>query len=1017
MSYAYKDRAFRDALNVHLSSLKRTDVIGDWHEHEILPGSDWQEVVDERLSQADIILLLITPDFVSSNFCYCVEMERALERHETGEARVIPILFRPTYRKGLPFTKLQGLPRDEREIGKAVSEWEDQDRAYVEIVEGIVKAIEDSAGSSSQRTGSLQDKQDHIWNIPYRSNPFFTARDELLNTISETFIANRGETPFMLAISGLAGIGKTQLALEYGYRHKTDYKAVCWLRGDSLENLTADFARLAHVFNLPEKKEAEQGIIAAAVKRYLQRSAGWLLIIDNLESFEFLDEVVPSEGQGDILLTTRAKSAAAMVAEVKLVEKMAPDEGALFLLRRSGKIKKDRRADTISPAIWEKARELCMLMDGLPLALEQAGAYIAKTQESIADFVQLYRDYEVDLLKQHEKTATDYPWSVATTFALCMDSVRRRDRAAWELLQLCAFLQPDAIPLELFRCGAPDFETQLQQVVSNKLKLNAALASLLGLSLIQRNSDEASISIHRLVQVVIRNEMDESTQRIWAERALRALNRAFPLPDYPSWLRCEQYLPHVLQAFTWVEQWHFTFREAGQLLWHAGKYLYERAHYLDAQKLCELALSIAEQRADAQAETAGILYSLGRIYASQEDFPRAQQCYERALEMGERIWSVPHREIARMYHHLGELFHDQGQFLEAERYYQRSLAIREQLYGTMHPETAASLNNLAGIREELGDYAKARELYEKSLELREGLLEAWHPELAESLSNVARFYRAIGLYNEAQPLYERAIAAYQHLFGDEHPTVATCQHNYGAFCVDLARYEQAEQLLQQALQVRLQLWGERHVSVAGSWHQLARLASKQGRYEQARELYERALAVYERVYGREHAYTALVLSNLGGLYLAQGDYARAEAILSEAITSFKKREDPSLPDTALALSLLGQVYLRQASYAIAQQWLSEALAIRQKKLGLVQPETAMSLKNLGDLASAQGEEEQAEQFYWQALQIIVTPLGLTHPDVVELLASYSQLLRKQGRQDELETFIQAQDASPEVEEC
>ena len=144
-----KDRRFRDDMITQLAVLRRNGKIDDWHEYEVYPGSDWQSVDNERLNQANIILLFVTPDFIASDYCYDVQMQQALARHNAGEAHVIPILFLPTLWRDLPFAHLQGLPLTEQKEIKAVSEWRSKYTAYVEIIKGIQRVIEKISSSDT----------------------------------------------------------------------------------------------------------------------------------------------------------------------------------------------------------------------------------------------------------------------------------------------------------------------------------------------------------------------------------------------------------------------------------------------------------------------------------------------------------------------------------------------------------------------------------------------------------------------------------------------------------------------------------------------------------------------------------------------------------------------------------------------------------------------------------------------------------------------------------------------------
>ena len=138
-SYSHKDERYRTKLVTHLSSLKRQNIISEWHDRKITAGSEWREAIDEHLNSAQIILLLVSPDFMASDYCYDKEMKYALEQHNKGQARVIPVIIRPVDWHSSPFSKLQALPRD----GKAVTKWSTQDEGFYDVVQGIRAAVEE----------------------------------------------------------------------------------------------------------------------------------------------------------------------------------------------------------------------------------------------------------------------------------------------------------------------------------------------------------------------------------------------------------------------------------------------------------------------------------------------------------------------------------------------------------------------------------------------------------------------------------------------------------------------------------------------------------------------------------------------------------------------------------------------------------------------------------------------------------------------------------------------------------
>jgi hypothetical protein len=152
-SYSHKDELYREELETHLSLLKRKGVINGWHDRRIVAGNEWKGEIDAHLESAEIILLLISPDFIASDYCYDKEMMRAVERHKEGKARVIPIILRVCDWQDSPFGRLQALPKDATPIKK----WDDPDEAFANVVEGLKKAIAE-LGSGSFAVGPSSNK-------------------------------------------------------------------------------------------------------------------------------------------------------------------------------------------------------------------------------------------------------------------------------------------------------------------------------------------------------------------------------------------------------------------------------------------------------------------------------------------------------------------------------------------------------------------------------------------------------------------------------------------------------------------------------------------------------------------------------------------------------------------------------------------------------------------------------------------------------------------------------------------
>ncbi len=336
-----------------------------------------------------------------------------------------------------------------------------------------------------------------MWQVPYRRNPFFTGREELLKRLHDN-LTSRKAAALTQAISGLGGIGKTQTAVEYAYRYRDEYHDILWVNAATRDTLIASFLDPAHRLNLPEKNEQDQNIKVQAVKRWLEQHDHWLLIVDNADDLALAEDFLPTGGKGHILLTTRAQAPGALAEGIN-VEKMDTEEGMLLLLRRAKVLAREAPLAQASVTERTAAESIVKAMDGLPLALDQAGAYIEETHCGVSAYLVNYRQRQAELLKRRGGTGKEYPEPVATTWSLSFEQVERLNPMATDLLQACAFLAPDAIPEDLLLEGASELGACLQPLTTDATRINDVIGVLLRYSLVKRDPQERTLSIHRLV--------------------------------------------------------------------------------------------------------------------------------------------------------------------------------------------------------------------------------------------------------------------------------------------------------------------------------------------------------------------------------------------------------------------------------------------------------------------------------------------------------------------------------------
>ncbi len=509
------------------------------------------------------------------------------------------------------------------------------------------------------------------------------------------------------------------------------------------------------------------------------------------------------------------------------VEVMDPEVGALFLLRRSGLIEPEASLDGVSDTVIDLAFELVRELGGLPLALDQAGAYMEEAPYSLPRYLQLYRKERLALLNRRGGIIEDHPEPVATTWSISFDEMKRINPAAADLLRLCAFLDPDSIPEELFQEGAA-LGPALSRVAADILALNQAIEALWKYSLVRRHADSQMLSLHRLVQVVLRETMDQETQRTWVERTILVIHQAFPAHIEPGcWDTCQRLLPQAQTCSFLSEQWNVVLPEAAQMLNQAAYYLREQARYAEAESFYRQALALREQILGADhLDTAHSAYNLARLYFDQGRYEEAEPLYQRALSIRERAFGLEHHAVAQCLNSLALLYWFWGKYEQSEPLYQRALPMYEQLLGPEHPGTAHCINNLALLYGTQGKYEEAERLHKQVLSIRGKVLPPEHPDTAQSLQNLACLYVAQG---------------------------------------DPAKYTEAEQLLLRSLSIREQVLGPEHPQTAKSLHNLALLYEAQGRYAEAEPLYQRTLTIREQKLGRENPKTLAAVENYASL--------------------------------------------------------------------------------------------------------------------------------------------------------
>jgi len=653
------------------------------------------------------------------------------------------------------------------------------------------------------------------WNVPYRRNPYFIGDEMRLVEMHDQLIAQK-EKVSILTVSGIGGIGKTQLVLEYAYRYLEDYDAVFWIRADTDEQINDDLANIGHLLQLPEtrKRKPNQAYLLNEVKRWFKHHPGWLLILDNVDEQVKIKQLLLTFEGGHILLTTRTQSVANVASNV-LLEKMQPEDGALLLLRRSQLLTELATLEAASNANRKEAIVLSRLLDGLPLALDQAAAYIMETLCSLSSYRQLYHRSHKELLEQksaYKNLYSDYDESVATTWLISFNRIQQ-SAMAYDLLHFCAFLHADAMPENLLVQGLQGANSEVHGTIDNILEFNRACQVVLNYSMLHRNVTDTQFSMHRLVQLVLKDRLDEQTQRQWTERVVRTVDTVFSTAPAEQ---IEIYMPQARACARFIKKTTIKSKEAAHLLEQVADAVHERGWYAQARPLYLQAFDAAsEQLGHDDPHVLDLMLKVAHAQMDVGEYGIAIIICTRLKNDYERMLGKDHPKIVNCLNSLAFAQMKQGQYVRATETCEQAFAWDQRVQGPDSTERATTYHiaaQLCSFFEGMNDYAW--KCYLEALITRKELLGEEHPEVANSLADMGVFCLEQNNLEQAELLLQQALVIRQKTLGYDHPDTAVCLEYLAV--VDRFRddYEQAEARCQEALTIRRQKLGYYHPDIA-----------------------------------------------------------------------------------------------------------------------------------------------------------------------------------------------------------
>lgn len=695
-----------------------------------------------------------------------------------------------------------------------------------------------------------------LHNLPKPTSGLFVGRDAELATLHERLAVGSGVVGQTL--HGLGGVGKTEMVLRYAQAHLAAYSLTWWVSSETSEQVVAGIAALAgrlhHVSTLTDG-------YAWAVS-WLQSHTGWLLVLDNVEDPATVTELLGAvQDRGRVVVTTRRDLGASVWAQFGLaplrLDVLDRSASIDLLLRSIGRRGERRDADALAAEVGD-----------LPLALAQAGAYIAQRSITIRQYLQRLAAQPAPTLAATAE-GIDGHQTVARVWAVTMNVITDRAPLAGDLLAVLAWLAPEQLPIAILTLG-----------MDEPVAVEDALALLSSYSMINRSDD--AVSVHRLVQAVTRHQDNDPVgHRNTAVAWLKAATPSDPMTSVDGWTQWSLLLPHIDTLYGYIPS-----DEQNEDLLNLVQFA---ASYLQIQGQLRLAIdlfsrSAADYRRVLGADHPDTLNAYNNLAYAHTDaghLSEAIRLHERNTAAFLRVLGADHRDTLNARNNLAYTYRTAGKLSKAIPLYEQTLADQLRVLGADDPDTLRSRNNLAAAYDVAGRFTDAIPLAEQNLSESLRVLGADHPETLVARNQLALAYRAAGRLTDAIPLFEQNAAERQRVLGPENPGTLTSRNNLAQAYQVAGRLSEAIPLFEQTFQDRLRVLGPDHPRTLGSRGNLAVPYRATGRRAEAIQLLEQNLSESLRALGSDHPDTLIHRNNLAEFYEEAGR-------LSEAIPLFEQ---------------------------------------------------------------------------------------------------------------------------------
>jgi tetratricopeptide (TPR) repeat protein len=850
-SYSHIDEKLRDKLAEHLSLLKRQGIISEWHDREIIGGSNINNEISENLNNADIILLLVSSSFLASDYCYEKEMTRALERHTACEVRVIPVILRPCDWHNAPFGKLLGFPKD----GLAVTKWSNEDDAFLDIAQGIRRVAEELQNPKSQQQTDESEEKKKIKirvELPSPVVSFVQRHDKqgqnFIEKVRQSLSESENRT---VVLWGYGGVGKTTLAAQIA-RSSENKKQIVWISADGRTEISVGVLldEIATQLGHPEIRQLPPSLKYEQILSLLIETPS-LIILDNFETLksEYQTECLSflKTHEFESLITTRYK-----INEVKNINVFEMTE-----LEANSYLNRLLEDSTLLNAFTKEIQQrIIETTERNPLVMQWVVGQIDAAQSPEEVFEEL----------KHGES----------------DAAERVFNRSFNLPQLGDDGRSVLLTLSLFALSARRKSVKSIVKIGDNKRFNQALENIANLRLINVTDGSERLFLGGSTRLFARAYLEKKDNyKSYCQRFIRYFENFVRIHAKLTSDNLNLLEEERVNLFTAIElafeckNW----QRAVSISTNLSPFLDTRGHWEDLIRICKKMLDLPK-RTDKKQNRSFFIEYLGIAHTKQGDIENAEHYLKENLENNKKLGNQS--GIAVSSHNLGNIAKCKGDIDEAEQFYNKSLEIHRKLGN--EKEIAGLLNNFGNLARTKGNMNKAEDFYNESLAINRKIRN--QPGIAANLHNLGNLAKDRGDAGKAIKLCSESLEIDKELgklYG-----IASTLISLGEIHFFNGNIDESEMYCSESIRIFENL---KHIEGINENRRLiGQIFQSRGDFKRAEDSYQESLNNFQKLGYKEQI--ALTLKELASLAEAKGEQPRAAKFLKEALQIFEKLGSP-----------------------------------------------------------------------------------------------------------------------------